>query len=131
MHPGQIGTWAWRQFGYVSARFNEKIKEACFAVVTRIQAPKIFRTHNVELEASRIFPFNLVPSTRLQACAEDMEKHISDHFGLSTSFGGPRGACGQPSNGFPWRTSTRFSWWKQVRKRSVLYTLAHVVRKKP
>ena len=26
---------------------------------------------------------------------------------------------------------TRFSWWKQVRKRSVLYTLAHVVRKKP
>ena len=73
--------------------------------MTRIQAPKIFRTHNVELEASRIFPFNLVPSTRLQACAEDMEKHISDHFGLSTSFGGPRGACGQPSNGFPWRTS--------------------------
>ena len=35
--------------------FNEKIKEACIALVTRIQAPKFCCT-NVELEPSRIFP---------------------------------------------------------------------------
>ena len=122
MHPGQIGTWAWRQVGYVSARFNEKMKEACFAVVTRIQAPKIFRTHNVELEASRIFPFNLVPSTRLQACAEDMENTFRIISG-----------CPQASVDHEELVDSQamVSHGEQVRKRSVLYTLAHVVRKKP
>ena len=60
------GTWAWRQVGYVSARFNEKIKEACIALVTPIQAPKF--CCNLQESSRRI-----VLSTRLQACAEDME----------------------------------------------------------
>ena len=30
-----------------SARFNEKNKEACIAVVTRIRSPKFFCTHHI------------------------------------------------------------------------------------
>jgi len=62
-----------------SARFNEKNKEACIAVVTRIQALKLFGTH-IQFKWSKNHQESfrrIVLSTKLQACtavvAEDTE----------------------------------------------------------
>ena len=53
-----------------SARFNEKNKEACFAVVARIQAPKLFGTHiQVKWNKNHQKSFRrIVLLTKLQAC---------------------------------------------------------------
>ena len=97
--PGQIGTWAWHQ------------------VCPHVECQNLQPSRRIVL-STRLQPCPLVQGgTALGSWGHG--KHISG----CPQAGAPWEACGQPEMCFPWRTTTRFWWRKQVRKR---YYSAHI-----